>query len=164
MTRFLLALVCLVAIYLAVLVSVDPWDVGMGIAFGGGLLWATRGFVFGGDPTPLADPARRLVAFVPFVAAAVADIVRGTWEVALVVLHLRPLNHPGIVAVPIGDRSRLGVAVSALVTTLSPGSFLVDVDEAQATMLIHVLDASDPDGVRAAQERFYQRYQRPVFP
>jgi multisubunit Na+/H+ antiporter MnhE subunit len=56
------------------------------------------------------------------------------------------------------------VAVSALVTTLSPGSFLVDVDWTEGTMLIHVIEASDPDRVRADLETFYQRYQRRVFP
>jgi len=31
-------------------------------------------------------------------------------------------------------------------------------------MLFHVIDASDPDAVRVHFNRFYQRYQRPVFP
>jgi multisubunit Na+/H+ antiporter MnhE subunit len=51
-----------------------------------------------------------------------------------------------------------------LVSALSPGTFLVDVDEEDRTMLVHVLDASDPDAVRAEFEAFYRRYQRRVFP
>ncbi|MDP9369920.1 MAG: hypothetical protein M3Q03_16890 [Chloroflexota bacterium] len=31
-------------------------------------------------------------------------------------------------------------------------------------LLIHVLDATDPDAVRAEHERFYRRFQRHVFP
>jgi multisubunit Na+/H+ antiporter MnhE subunit len=31
-------------------------------------------------------------------------------------------------------------------------------------MLVHVLDASDPDAVRRHHDRFYERYQRMVFP
>jgi multisubunit Na+/H+ antiporter MnhE subunit len=31
-------------------------------------------------------------------------------------------------------------------------------------MLFHVIDASDPDAVRDHLDRFYQRYQRRVFP
>jgi len=38
------------------------------------------------------------------------------------------------------------------------------VDERRRTMLFHVIDASDPDGVRASIDRLYQRYQRRVFP
>lgn len=164
MNRFLLALVPLVLVYVLVLASTDPWDIATGTALAGGLLWAARGFVFGGRPAPIAGLAARLVAFLPFAAATVWDILRGTWAVALVVLHLRPLRHPGIVAVPIGERTRLGVAVAALVMTLSPGEFLVDIDWGRGAMLLHVLDASDPEAVRAAHERFYQRYQRHVFP
>lgn len=164
MSRFPLSLVGLVAVYVLVLASADPWDLGIGAALAGGLLWATRGFVFGADPPPIAGLAGRVVAFLPFAAAVAWDIVRGTWTVALVVLHLRPLRHPGIVAVPIGERSPIGVAVTALVTTLSPGSFLVDVDRRRGAMLIHVLDASNPDAVRADHERFYRRFQRRVFP
>ena len=106
----------------------------------------------------------RVTAFPLFVLALLADIARGTWDVALRVVHLRPVDHPGIVRIPIGDRTRLGVAVSALATTLSPGSVFIDLDEAAGVMLLHVIDASDPDEVRAAHLRFYERYQRRVFP
>jgi multisubunit Na+/H+ antiporter MnhE subunit len=92
------------------------------------------------------------------------DITTGTWEVALVTLHLRPLVKPGIVAVPIENRTPLGVAVSALATTLSPGTFLVDVDWEKRVMLIHAIDASDPDVVREALQHMYRRYQSKVFP
>ena len=164
MSRFLTALAALVLIYLLVLASTDPWDALLGALLGSVLLVGTRDYVLNGRPTPIPELARRILAFLPFAAATVWDILRGTWRVALVVLHLRPLRHPGIVSVPIGERTPLGVAVSSLVTTLSPGAFLVDVDEADRTMLIHVLDATDPDAIRDEHEAFYQRYQRHVFP
>jgi multisubunit Na+/H+ antiporter MnhE subunit len=68
------------------------------------------------------------------------------------------------VLVPIGERSELGVAVTGLLVGLSPGSLLLDVDEGRRAMLFHVIDASDPDAVRAQIDGFYQRYQRRVFP
>jgi multisubunit Na+/H+ antiporter MnhE subunit len=40
----------------------------------------------------------------------------------------------------------------------------IDLDEAAGVMLLHVIDASDPEQVRAAHLRFYERYQRRVFP
>jgi multisubunit Na+/H+ antiporter MnhE subunit len=94
--------------------------------------------------------------------AIVWDVVKGTWEVALVVLHLRPLVRPGIVKVPIGERTPTGVAVTALVTTLSPGALLVEAND--EFMLLHVINASDPGAVRKDREDFYQRYQKKVFP
>lgn len=164
MSRFLAALAALVLVYLLVLASLSPWDVVFGVLLGAVLLRVTRGFGFGGRPAPLPGLFRRLVAFLPFAVVTIRDILRGTWNVALVVLHVRPLRRPGIVAVPIAERTPLGVAVSALVTTLSPGAFLVDVDETDRVMLIHVLDASDPDAVRDEHQTFYRRYQRHVFP
>ncbi len=164
MSRFLITLAVLTLIYLLVLASTDPWDVAAGALVGAALLLGTRDFGFSGRAVPIAHLGQRALAILPFTAATVWDILRGTWRVALVVLHLRPLRRPGIVAIPIGTRTPLGVAVTSLVTTLSPGTFLVDVDEADRTMLMHVLDASDPDAVRAEYEAFYQRYQRHVFP
>ncbi len=128
------------------------------------MLWGTRRYVCGERVTPVTGLPSRLVAFVPFAVVIVWDILKGTWNVSLVVLHLRPLACPGLVAVPIAERSRLGVAVSALALSLSPGSFLVDVDWERGVILFHVLDASDPDRIRADLHRFYRRYQRPVFP
>ncbi len=164
MNRFLIALATLILIYVLVLASTDPWDVAFGALVGTALLLGTRDFVFSGGAVPIPNLALRTLAFLPFTAATVWDILRGTWTVALVVLHVRPLRRPGIVAIPIGKRTPLGVAATSVVTTLSPGSFLVDVDEADRMMLMHVLDASDPDAVREEYEAFYWRYQRHVFP
>ena len=164
MSRFVLALLPLVLVYALVLASFHPWDLATGAVVGGGLLWGMRRYVFGERTASVARWPARLVAFVPFAAVVVWDILKGTWNVTLVVLHVRPLAHPGLVAVPIGERSRLGVAVSALATSLSPGSFLVDVDWDRGVILIHFLDASDPDRIRADLHRFYHRYQRSVFP
>jgi len=79
-----------------------------------------------------------------------------------VTLGARSQARPGIVAVPVGERTPRGVAVSALCATLSPGEVLVDVDEER--VLYHVINASDPDAIRERHERFYRRYQRRVFP
>ncbi len=162
--RWLGALCSLVAVYLIVLVSADPWDVVIGAVLAAGILMLFRRFVLIGVPLPVASLPWRILTFVPFAAIVTRDIAVGTWRVASVVIGLYPLRQPGIVRVPIGDRTRLGVAVSALATTLSPGSFLVDVDWQERVMLIHVLDASDPEEVREGMEHFYQRYQRHVFP
>ena len=154
----------LCAVYALTLASADPLDLLAGLLLGVVLLAALR------PPAPPEGAAhgpsfpRRVVAFPVFVLGLLADIARGTWDVALRVVHLRAVDHPGIVRIPIGDRTPLGVAVSALATTLSPGSVFIDLDEAAGVMLLHVIDASDPDEVRAGHLRFYERYQRRVFP
>lgn len=164
MRRFVLVLFLLTLTYALVLGSFEPWDLAIGAVVSGALLYALRGFAFGARPARAGGFVERLVAFVPFAVATVWEIITGTWEVALVTLHLRPLESPGIVAIPIGERTPTGVAVSALATTLSPGSFLVDVDWERGVFLIHTVDASHPEAVRRHHEEFYRRYQRSVFP
>lgn len=157
----------LVVIYCLALASFQPWDLAIGAGLAAGVLALFRSYLFGPTPAQRADSpslARRVLMFFPYVAVVIADIVRGTWTVALITLHLRPLAHPGIVAVPIEERTPLGVTVSALATTLSPGTFLVDIDWQQRVMLIHTIDASDPDQLRASMRDMYERWQRHVFP
>lgn len=164
MIRFVLSLAFCTLIYAFVLASFHPWDLVMGAAFSGTLLFVFRGFVFDGDPKPSPGFFGKLSALPLFLAASVWDIVKGTWEVALIVLHVRPLERPGIVAVPIEGRTPTGLAVSATETTLSPGTYLVDVDWERGVWLIHALDAKDPEAVKKDRGEFYERYQRRVFP
>jgi multicomponent Na+:H+ antiporter subunit E len=167
-TRYVAAVVVLTLVYALALGSFRPWDLLFGAGLSTVLLFASRRFVFGGAASRpggrgLTLPGR-VVAFVPFAAAVFREILVGTWEVTLVTLRLRPLVRPGIVAVPIGERTPTGVAVWAVVTGLPPGSFFADVDRERGVVLIHVLDARDPEAYREQQEDFYGRYQSKVFP
>ncbi len=165
MKRVGLVVLLVAGIYMMTLASYHPLDLLFGVVASVAALYAYRGFVFGGAegrPDQLPELLGRCVAFFPFVVAVVWDVLKGTWEVALVVLHLRPLVRPGLVKVPLGERTPTGVAVTALVTTLSPGALLVEAND--EFMLLHVIDASDPEAVRKDREDFYQRYQKKVFP
>jgi multicomponent Na+:H+ antiporter subunit E len=168
--RYVAAVVLLTLVYALALASFHPWDLLFGAGLSAALLFASRRFVFGADGAAPRPASRiltllgRVVAFVPFAAVVFREIVVGNWEVTLVTLRLRPLVRPGIVAVPVGDRTPTGVAVWAVVTGLPPGSFFVDVDRERGVVLIHVLDTRDPEAFRERQEDFYRRYQSKVFP
>ena len=164
MTRYVAASVGLTLVYAFALASFHPLDLVFGAGLSAALVFASRGFVFGDGPGWGLSLLRRAVAFWPFAFAVFREILIGTWEVTLVTLRLRPLERPGIVAVPIGDRTPAGVAVWAVVTGLSPGSFFVDVDRERGVVLVHVIDAGDPEAFRRQQEEFYRRYQSKVFP
>ena len=165
MTRFLVSLVLLTLLWGLALTSFDPVDLLIGALLSAGLLFFLRGFLFSEGPSlPLRRLPRRLLGLVPYAVAVLLDVIRGTWEVTLVSLRLRPLRRPGIVAMPMGGRSETGVAVTALAMTLSPGSVLVDIDWDRRILFFHFLDASDPDRLRQQQERMYDRWQRHVFP
>ena len=170
MTRYVVAVLALTLVYALALASFHPWDLLFGAGLSAALLFASRRFVFAAEGTAPRPDGRgltllgRVVAFVPFAAVVFRNIMVGNWEVTLVTLHLRPLVRPGIVAVPIDARTPAGVAVWAVITGLPPGSFFVDVDRERGVVLIHVLDARDPEAYRDEQNVFYRRYQSKVFP
>jgi multicomponent Na+:H+ antiporter subunit E len=165
MTNHITAALLLVVIYALTLASFEPWDLLAGLVVAAALLVATRGLRLEHGADGAAPPLWRRLARFPALCLAVArEIVVGTWQVTLVVTRLRPLREPGIVAIPVGDRTTAGVAASALLATLSPGEVFVDLDEGRRLMLVHVLDASDPEAVRRRYDAFYRRHQRGVFP
>lgn len=161
----LLALLVLAAVYLLTLASAKPLDVVTALVLAAALLLLLRRFLRT-DAEPAAGPPlwRRLLHAPAFAVAVIVEITIGTWTVALLVLGIRKLAKPGIVQIPIGDRSETGVAVTAIAITLSPGEVLVDIDWERRVMLVHVVDASDPDAVRDHFQRFYDRFQKPVLP
>lgn len=164
MIRLTAGAVALGIVFVLTLPSADPVDLALGV-FVGAVLIALLGRRMLLAPAGHSLPAMsRILWSGVFALAVLADILHGAWDVALRVVHLRPIEQPGIVRVPIGERSERGLAVSALATTLSPGSVLIDIDREAGDLLLHVIDASDPDGVRDRLQRFYDRYQRRVFP
>lgn len=164
MILVILVVILLTGMYSLILASFAWEDVALGLVLSVTLLALFRHVLL---PSPLPSNARMLraiVMFPMFAFVAIRDIVTGSWTVALIVVGIRPLNRPGIVAIPIGERSPTAVGMSGMILTLSPGSFLVDVDWDEGVFLIHVIDASDPDAVRETYQTFYDRYQRHVVP
>lgn len=167
MIRALLVILLQMVVFCLALASFTPWDMVIGAALGAVTFAVFRGGVppIQGKPGNELPPwPTRVVGFIQFAGITVWEILIGSVRVALIVLGIRKLQHPGIVAVPIGERSRLGVAVTGVTTSLAPGSIVLDVDWERHMMLVHVIDASDPDQIRADMQELYDRYQRKVFP
>lgn len=111
-------------------------------------------------PLPPNDLALHLLVYSPKLFwYLLIDILKGTWQIVTITLGLRPLRKPGIVKVPIGVHSPYGVGPVGYFITLSPGSFMVDVDWDERVMLIHVIDASDPDQIREDAEKYYRLWE-----
>ncbi len=174
MIRYAFAALTLTLIYALALSSFAPWDLFAGLIISSALLLISRRR-FGRGLTPSGDAGdperlpfgvalRRVGAFFPFAWAVACETVSGAWRVMLAVLGVRPPREPGMVAVPLGERTADGIAVSAFLVAFSPGTLLVRVDEAERVMWIHAIDAADPEAVRRGQREFYERYQRRVFP
>lgn len=164
MTRLALVFVLLVAVYLLELASDKPWDAVIGAALAAGALVALRRHLFPGGTSAVPGLVGRIVRFPLFALVVVREITVGTWQVTKVVTGIDHIDQPGIVAIPIGDRSEVGVVVSAIAATLSPGEFLVDIDWDRGVYYMHVLNADDPDDIREHHEHLYQRFQKGVFP
>ncbi len=164
MMRFVLTTAALTAVYALALASADPWDLGIGAVISVCVLLGFRRFIFPDQGLPPRLALQRAVHFPVLVVGAVANIVRGTVQVIRVVLGWTTAHHAGFVEIPKGDRTDTGVVVSGLLDTLSPGSVLVDIDPEARIWTIHALQAEDPDAVREDVERFYERFQRPVWP
>ncbi len=167
MIRAALVVLLLTVVFCLSLASYDPWDMLIGAILGSIMLVVFHGAVPGipGKPKDeLPSLPWRMLHFIPFAGITIWEILIGSVRVALIVIGLRKLEHPGIVAVPIGDRSKLGVVVTGITISLAPGSILLDVDWDRNLMLVHVIDAADPDLVRADIQDLYYRYQRKVFP
>jgi multicomponent Na+:H+ antiporter subunit E len=167
MTRAVVSVALLAVVYTATLASDDPLDVATGALLGGVVLaishrWTTRLGVLGSRPAP--STLRRALAAVPFAGAVAWEVALGTWQVALIASGLRPLRSPGLLELPIGERSERGVAVFAMAVGLSPGTVLLEVDDDRGVLVLHAIDASDPDVLRARLDRLYTRWQRPVVP
>jgi len=154
--------VALVAVYLLVLTSVAPGDVLVGTVLAVGIVAA--GYrVRPSDPPPAGTtPLRRLIGIPALVGRTVVDMARASWQVALCCLRGR-LPAPGLVSIPIGPHAGSAAAWGVRVG-LSPDTIVVEVDERRGELLLHVLNARDPDAVRREQLDSYERRQRRVFP
>lgn len=158
------ALLGLVLVYALTLGSFKPLDLMLGAFAGSLVLIAFRGFVL---PPPMSGAgvlARRALRLPAFLAVIAREVVVGTWRVGKAVLSSEPVGTSGLVIVPMGERTNLGVAVSSIAISLTPGELVVELDWDRRVMIVHALDARDPERLRAEQRQIYDRYQRGVFP
>ncbi|MFI7679255.1 Na+/H+ antiporter subunit E [Actinophytocola sp. NPDC049390] len=162
MIALLLRVVVLTAVYLLVLTSLHPGDVLTGVVVATLLVAAGRRISPLGPPPP-APLLRRLAGVPALVGGTLVDLARGTWQTAACLIG-RGLADGGLVEVPIPRTGPTSAAAWGIRVGFVPDTVVVDLDEERGRMLLHVLDARDPEAVVAEQLDSYQRRQRPVFP
>lgn len=152
MIATLLRAAALAGVYLLVLTSLKPGDIAMGFVLGLIVAVAVRPRVqAAGRPLP-----PRGVAAV--VLRTAGELVIGSWRVARFCLGWRAA--PGFVEIPRGDRTRIEVALWGVLTGEAPDEVVVDVDEARGVLIVHLVDAADPDAVRERHRRTHDRLHR----
>ena len=160
MTGFALRLILLSVVWLLTIGELSAGDLLIAIVVSASLL-LLLGYRGTGQSAPVL--LGRILAFWPFLLVGLREVIVATWDVALTVLGYRPA-HPDYVEVPIGERTPVGIVVTTWLTTLIPGSVLIDVEPERDVMIFHVFDASDPQAFVANLDHIYERYQRRVFP
>jgi multisubunit Na+/H+ antiporter MnhE subunit len=158
MTRIAVQALLLMGVYLLVLTSAKPADAAMGLALGLVLALALRPRLPGrrsATPSPAG-----LIALIPVLALTAVDMVRGSWRT--VRFCLWGTGEPGFVEVPRADRSRYAVALWGVLTGEAPDEVPVDIDEERDVLIVHLVDARDPDAVRERHRRAHERAQRRV--
>ena len=111
------------------------------------------------DPVTIRRPgvALRLAAVVLW------DIVVANLAVARRVLG--PLNRlkPGFIEVPVDLGHPDAVSLLASIIAITPGTVVLDVDDARTRILVHVLDLDDPAQLIAEIKHRYERPLKEIF-
>ena len=158
MTGVLLRITGLTAIYLLVLTSLKPGDIVVGAALATVLVLGSRAVPKG---TPAnAGWARWTLGVVGMLAVTARDMVIGSIRVAR--FCLGGSARPGFVEIPREGRSEEAVALWGLLTGEAPDEYPVSIDPRRDVLIVHVLDADDPDAVRERHRRMHDRWQRDV--
>lgn len=84
-----------------------------------------------------------------FVGHFVVDLVRSSLQVVAIVVRPRCQPQNAVIAVGLHTSSDLLMTVTAQALSLLPGSLIIEVDRRNATLYVHILDAS----TEAAVER-----------
>lgn len=95
------------------------------------------------------DYTRRTAAVAAFVVIFLRQFIVACGQLIWVVLF-QPVDrlHPRIITYSAGDLSTLEVLLLSHCISLTPGSSCIAVSETRDTLVLHVLNTTDPDAVR----------------
>ena len=158
MSRVITQALFFMGVYLLVMTSAKPGDAAAGLLLGLGLAIALRPRLSGRPPA--APTLAGLVALGPVLATTAIEMARGSWRT--VRFCLRGGGSPGCVEIPRAGRSRHAVALWGVLTGEAPDEIPVDIDEERDVLIVHLVDAGNPDAVRERHRRAYERAQRKV--
>ncbi len=108
---------------------------------------------------PDAPRLRRPGLALRLLAVFAYDIVVANFHVARLVLGPNDRLRPVFLHVPLDLDDEFGVALLASMVTLTPGTVSVDLDEDASMLVVHALDAEDP---QAMVDVIKRRYEEPL--
>lgn len=117
------------------------------------LPWLVHGFL------GVGSRLRGLATGLKLMATVLWDIVVANLTVARIVLGLGAAPRAAWLQVPYTLTDPRGIVLLATIITTTPGTVSCVIDEERRQILVHALDAPDPDAVVAD---IVQRYERPL--
>lgn len=114
---------------------------------------------------PERPPITRPWRLFSYFGLVVWDIVVANVQVALIVLF-KPNDkmQPNWISIPLELRTPEAIAVLASTITLTPGTLSADLSDDGTSLLVHALDAPDPDAVRDEIKTRYEARLMEIFP
>ncbi|KAJ29774.1 Na+/H+ antiporter subunit E [Rhodobacteraceae bacterium R_SAG8] len=112
------------------------------------------------DRPPVAKPVKLL----GYLIMVMWDILVANVVVAMIVLFKSNKNmRPAWVVIPLELRTPEAITMLAGTITLTPGTVSADVSEDGKALLVHALDAENPDAVRDDIKQRYERRLKEIF-
>lgn len=107
---------------------------------------------------------RKPYGLIGYVLIVMWDIIVANIEVARIVLFKsNAAMQPNWVVIPLDLRTPEAIAILAGTITLTPGTVSSDLSEDGHALLVHALDAPDPDAVRDTIKNRYERRLKEIF-
>ncbi len=101
---------------------------------------------------------------VEYILVVLWDIVIANITVARIILFKRDADrHPNWVCIPLELRTPEAITVLAGTITMTPGTVSCDLSAQGHNLLVHCLDAEDPDAVRDQIKHRYERRLKEIF-
>ncbi|HEY9098102.1 MAG TPA: Na+/H+ antiporter subunit E [Thiobacillus sp.] len=156
MTRFLphpLLTLTLVILWLLLVNQFSAGHLVLGMLLGWLIPFVTSRF------WPESIRIRHPIALLRYLVIFVYDIVRGSFEVAFLILrgpsHLRPV----FIEIPLALKTDLAISLLANTISLTPGTVSAWLSEDKRTLVVHTLDTDDADALIA---EIKARYEAPL--
>ena len=107
---------------------------------------------------------RNPVMMIEYMLVVLYDIVVANIVVARLILFKRNSDlHPAWVSIPLELRTPEAITVLAATITLTPGTVSADMSDHGHCLLVHCLDAPDPEAVRDEIKHRYERRLMEIF-
>lgn len=100
---------------------------------------------------------RRVFQFLGFMCFFTKEMIAANIRMAYYAVSPLSRLKPGIVAVDVAGMSNMEITTLANLITLTPGTLSLDISEDRSQLIVHCMDASDPEKIKREIHDGFQR-------